>query len=216
MTIFILKNLHWAWWILIGGYLLAMIHRSVKLWFTYNEGRNYPKPELSTSEWQQFDNLLGQVRNAYNAGNKEAAENRIDEIWNQYYASIVASKESISGYVNALILWGFAGTLFGSFMALFQMGNALTLPSVSARIAGTAGILRDALSLAMLTSLLSSIIGAVVITFLCSGFLNRWIHRIASILNDQIHEIQVSNNISNGQLNKNELLNELSSRQGKG
>ena len=64
---------------------------------------------------------------------------RIDEIWIQFRAKVASHPEAVRGYVSALILWGFAGTLFGSFMALFQMGEALTQPSVSARITGRSG-----------------------------------------------------------------------------
>jgi len=155
----------------------------------YSAGREYEPDSPTSPEWEQFDGLLHQARTEYHFGNTEAAENRIDEIWIQFRSKVSSHPEAVSGYVNALILLGFAGTLFGSFMALFEMGGVLTRASVVERIAGTAGILRDALSLAMLTSLVSSAIGCAVITYLCLGFLNRWVNRTASILNEQIYRI---------------------------
>ena len=160
MTIFILKHLHWCYWLLFGGYLYAMIYRSIKVRTIYKAAKSNNPNKVFVREWKIFDELLKQAKEAYQAGIKEAAENRIDEIWIQFRARVSSHPEAVRGYVSALILWGFAGTLFGSFMALFQMGQALTQPSVSARIAGTAGILRDALSLAMITSLVASVIGS--------------------------------------------------------
>ena len=189
MTIFILKNLHWGYLLLFTGYLFAIIYRSVKVWSIYSIGRSYIGDNTGAMKWPPFDELFGQAQEAYENGITEAADNRIDEIWIQFQAQVGSYQETVKGYVNALILWGFAGTLFGSFMALFQMGETLTQPSVSARIAGTAGVLRDALSLAMLTSLLASVIGALAITFLCSGLQAKWVNGVASLLNDRIYRI---------------------------
>jgi hypothetical protein len=189
MTFFIIKHLHWGYWLLYSAYLFIIINKMTRVWAIYSAGCDYKTSRARTPEWKMFDNLIFQAREAYREGNKDAADNRIDELWIQFRATISSLSDSVSGYINAVILWGFAGTLFGSFVALFQMGEALVQPSVSARIAGTAGILRDSLSLAMLTSLLSSIIGAIAITFMCSGIQSKWINGIASILNNQVYDI---------------------------
>jgi len=192
VTIFILKHLHWGYWILFGCYLYAMIYRSIKVRTVYKAARSYGSTGMVSGEWRSFDILLQQVKETYRQGMVDAAENRIDEIWIQFRSQVSSHIEAVRGYVNALILWGFAGTLFGSFMALFQMGQVLTQSSVSARIAGTAGILRDALSLAMITSLVASVIAAIAITWLCVEIQSRWVTGVASILNDSIFKVYKS------------------------
>ncbi|WP_169829424.1 MotA/TolQ/ExbB proton channel family protein [Desulfatibacillum aliphaticivorans] len=112
----------------------------------------------------------------------------VDQVWLEYETEISSQVASIGGVVNSAILLGFFGTIYGTIFAFQEMTKALSTQNVVATQAISQAF-EGGLNTALLTSLLSSAIGAVIIFFLAvrtqprlKAFEKKINHRISSLL----------------------------------
>lgn len=118
----------------------------------------------------------------------------IDAIWADFDGRISSCSTTLNGYVSALVLVGFAGTICGSIGAFREMFKGLA----DGRAATEAFLAswNSGLSTALYTSLGSATIGAVIITLICSRWMQQRIKQlesqvalaIADILEEDTHE----------------------------
>lgn len=102
----------------------------------------------------------------------------IDAIWADFDSRISSCQTTLNGYVSSLVLVGFAGTIVGSIGAFREMFKGL-----AAGRAATEAFLaswNNGLSTALYTSLGSASIGAVIITLICSRWMQQRIKRLES------------------------------------
>ncbi len=92
-------------------------------------------------------------------------DNRVEQVWLEYETEISSQVASIGGIVNSAILLGFFGTIYGTIFAFQDMTRGLSVQSVQVTTAITQAF-EGGLNTALLTSLLSSAMGAIVIFFL--------------------------------------------------
>lgn len=122
----------------------------------------------------------------------------IDAIWADFDSRISSCQTTLNGYVSSLVLVGFAGTIVGSIGAFREMFKGLA----DGRAATEAFLAswNNGLSTALYTSLGSASIGAVIITLICSRWMQQRIKRlesrvsltIADILEEETHESQAA------------------------
>jgi len=122
----------------------------------------------------------------------------IDAIWADFDSRITSCHTTLNGYVSSLVLVGFAGTIVGSIGAFREMFRGLA----SGRAATEAFLAswNNGLSTALYTSLGSATIGAIIITIICSRWMQQRIKRlesqialtIADILEEEDHESQAA------------------------
>ena len=115
------------------------------------------------------------------------AESLIDAIWNEIDCRITIHFTSINGYVNTLILVGFAGTIFGSIGAFNQMFQGLAEGKAAAEVFSDAW--NHGLGTALYTSLGSAMIGGITLTFLMSRFFMTKAKRLETLVSLRVSEI---------------------------
>lgn len=93
----------------------------------------------------------------------------IDAIWAEVDCRISVHFQAIAGYVNTLVLIGFAGTIFGSIGAFNEMFQGLAKGQNAALV--FAASWNKGLSTALYTSLGAAAIGGVVLTLIGSRLL---------------------------------------------
>ncbi|MEA3465667.1 MAG: MotA/TolQ/ExbB proton channel family protein [Thermodesulfobacteriota bacterium] len=121
-------------------------------------------------------------------------ESVIDAIWADFDSRISSCHTTLNGYVSTLVLIGFAGTICGSIGAFREMFKGLA----DGRAATEAFLAswNSGLSTALYTSLGSATVGAVIITLICSRWMQQRIKQmeshvalaIADILEEETHE----------------------------
>ena len=171
-------------------YLYLIIHRLTYLFDLlrrvdaggYNSSR--PVTPLLPQGFLQplFDRL---ERSAINGtGSADAVA---DAIWFELDSQVSVHFAALNGYINTLILFGFAGTIFGSigaFNTMFQgMAEGMAAEAVFA------GSWNNGLATALYTSLGAATIGGSMITLLCSRFLSGRAKRLETLVALRIAEI---------------------------
>jgi hypothetical protein len=111
----------------------------------------------------------------------------IDAIWSEVDCKISIHFTALNGYVNTLILIGFAGTIFGSIGAFNEMfqGLAHGEPAATVFVASW----NHGLATALYTSLGAAAIGGTVITIICSKYLMSRARRLETMVALRINEI---------------------------
>ncbi len=118
----------------------------------------------------------------------------IDAIWADFDSRISSCHTTLNGYVSTLVLIGFAGTICGSIGAFREMFKGLA--DGQAATEAFLASWNSGLSTALYTSLGSATIGAVIITLICSRWMQQRIKQleaqvalaIADILEEEQHE----------------------------
>ncbi len=172
------------------GYLFLMIHRLVIL---YDRLRLVPPGEegilgpVGRRKPLDFLECLFQRLRRAAASKAGSADSIADAIWSEVDARVSVHFHALNGYVNTIILIGFAGTIFGSIGAFNEMfrglaqGQATTAVFVSSWNSG--------LSTALYTSLGAAAIGGPVVTLLCSRVLMVRAKRLETLVGLRIAEV---------------------------
>jgi hypothetical protein len=121
------------------------------------------------------------------------AESLIEAVWNEIDCRISIHFTSINGYVNTLILVGFAGTIFGSIGAFNQMFQGLAVGKAAAEVFSDAW--NHGLGTALYTSLGSAMIGGITLTFLMSRFYMTKAKRLETLVSLRVSEILDSSHV---------------------
>ena len=130
--------------------------------------------------------LFERLQKSVQAGGA-GAEPLIEAIWNEIDCRISIHFTSINGYVNTLILVGFAGTIFGSIGAFNQMFQGLAIGKAAAEVFSDAW--SHGLGTALYTSLGSAVIGGITITFLLSRLFMTKAKRLETLVSLRVSEI---------------------------
>jgi len=130
-----------------------------------------------------FFNLL---KEASSSGNK-GVDAIIDVIWSEVECRVSVHFIALNGYINTLVLVGFAGTIFGSIGAFNEMfaGIAIGKPASDVFLSSW----NHGLSTALYTSLGAAAIGGVMVSVLCSKFLMTRSKRLETMVGLRIGEI---------------------------
>lgn len=117
----------------------------------------------------------------------KATDAIIDAIWSEVDCRVSVHFTALNGYINTLVLVGFAGTIFGSIGAFNEMfgGIAMGKPAADVFVASW----NHGLSTALYTSLGAAAIGGVMVTVLCSKFLMTRAKRLETMIGLRIGEI---------------------------
>lgn len=115
------------------------------------------------------------------------AESVIEAIWNEIDCRLTIHFTAINGYVNTLVLVGFAGTIFGSIGAFNQMFQGLALGKAAAEVFSDAW--NHGLGTALYTSLGAAVIGGVTLTFLLSRLFMTRAKRLETLVSLRVSEI---------------------------
>ena len=133
-----------------------------------------------------LDDLLKHLEKKTTAG-AGSVDAIIDAVWAEVECRVTSHFTALNGYVNTLILVGFAGTIFGSIGAFNEMFQGL------AEGGPVTGVFMDSwnngLASALYTSLGAAVIGGVMVTLLCSRLLMSRAKRLETIVGLRISEI---------------------------
>lgn len=133
-----------------------------------------------------FEPLFARLKNAA-AGGTHSIEPVVDAIWSEVECRVSLHFTALNGYVNTLILVGFAGTIFGSIGAFNEMFQGLARGETAAVV--FVGSWNNGLATALYTSLGAAAIGGTMITLLCSRFLMIRAKRLETLVGLRISEI---------------------------
>jgi len=168
-------------------YLYLMINR---LTIIYDYLRSVSISDLSyREEVGQRDSLtflrpfFARLRSAPSAGR----ESVIDAIWSEVEGRIGIHFTALNGYVNTLILIGFAGTIFGSIGAFNEMFTGLARGEAATVVFAAAW--NSGLATALYTSLGAGVIGGIVVTLIYSRYLMTRMKRLETLVGLRISEI---------------------------
>ena len=171
-------------------YLFLMIRRLTVL---YDLLRCVPGGEkatcLKTNSKQALfflEGLFNKLETAVKKGAK-SIDCLIDAIWSEVDCRISVHFTALNGYVNTLILVGFAGTIFGSIGAFNEMFAGLARDEAASKVFAAAW--QNGLATALYTSLGAAAIGGTVITLLFSRFLMTRAKRLEALVSLRICEI---------------------------
>ncbi|NOY69160.1 MAG: hypothetical protein GXP53_06660 [Deltaproteobacteria bacterium] len=120
-------------------------------------------------------------------GGSPAVEAVIDAIWSEVDCRISVHFTAINGYINTLVLVGFAGTIFGSIGAFNEMFQGLAKGRAASRVFIDSWNL--GLSTALYTSLGAAAIGGFAVTLLYSRFLMTRAKRLETMIGLRIVEV---------------------------
>ncbi len=137
-----------------------------------------PRPEL---------NFLEPLFARLAATTGSAREAVIDAVWSEVEGRIGIHFQALNGYVNTLILIGFAGTIFGSIGAFNQMFAGLARGETATVVFAAAW--NSGLATALYTSLGAGIIGGLVVTVIYSRWLMARMRRLETLVGLRISEI---------------------------
>ena len=171
-------------------YLFLMIRRLTVL---YDLLRFVPGGEEATCLRDDFTRPLYFLENLFNklddAARRKAKSINclIDAIWAEIDCRISVHFAAINGYVNTLILVGFAGTIFGSIGAFNEMFAGLARDEAASKVFAAAW--QNGLATALYTSLGAAAIGGTIITLLFSRFLMTRAKRLEAMVSLKIYEI---------------------------
>ena len=171
-------------------YIFLIIRRVTILWDLLRKvpDVNSPPPiAIGENNILWFlDDLLKHLENKITSG-AGSVDAIIDAIWAEVECRVTANFTALNGYVNTLILVGFAGTIFGSIGAFNEMFRGL------AEGGPVTGVFMDSwnngLASALYTSLGAAVIGGVMVTLLCSRLLMSRAKRLETIIGLRISEI---------------------------
>lgn len=123
-----------------------------------------------------------------------SSDTLIDVIWSELDCQISVHFTALNGYVNTLILIGFAGTIFGSIGAFNEMFQGLARGESAAKVFVASW--NHGLATALYTSLGAAAIGGTVVTLLCSRFLMTRAKRLETMVGLRICEIIEEGNVT--------------------
>lgn len=121
------------------------------------------------------------------AGCTNSIDPIVDAIWSEVECRVSIHFTALNGYVNTLILVGFAGTIFGSIGAFNEMFQGLARGETAAVV--FVGSWNNGLATALYTSLGAAAIGGSMITLLCSRFIMVRAKRLETMVGLRISEI---------------------------
>ncbi len=121
------------------------------------------------------------------AGCTDSIDPIVDAIWSEVECQVSVHFSALNGYVNTLILVGFAGTIFGSIGAFNEMFQGLARGETAAVV--FVGSWNNGLATALYTSLGAAAIGGSVITLLSSPFIMVRAKRLETMVGLRISEI---------------------------
>ncbi|HDS16743.1 MAG TPA: hypothetical protein ENN66_09105 [Proteobacteria bacterium] len=116
-----------------------------------------------------------------------AREAIVDAIWSEVESRIGIHFTALNGYVNTLILIGFAGTIFGSIGAFNEMFAGLAGGESAAVVFAAAW--NHGLATALYTSLGAGVIGGLTVTLIYSRYLMTRMKRLETLIGLRIGEI---------------------------
>lgn len=111
----------------------------------------------------------------------------IDALWTEIDCQIGVHFKALTGYVNTLVLLGFAGTIFGSIGAFNEMFHGLAQGESAVTV--FAASWSNGLATALYTSLGAAVIGGMLGTILCSRVLLTRSRRLESLVAIRISEL---------------------------
>ncbi len=111
----------------------------------------------------------------------------IDAIWSEFEGRIGIHFAALNGYVNTIILVGFAGTIFGSIGAFNEMFTGLAKGETATVVFAAAW--NSGLATALYTSLGAGVIGGLVVTVIYSRYLMTRMKRLETLIGLRISEI---------------------------
>ncbi len=111
----------------------------------------------------------------------------IDAIWSEFEGQIGIHFAALNGYVNTIILVGFAGTIFGSIGAFNEMFTGLAQGETATVVFAAAW--NSGLATALYTSLGAGVIGGLVVTIIYSRYLMTRVKRLETLIGLRISEI---------------------------
>ena len=121
------------------------------------------------------------------AGCTNSIDPIVDAIWSEVECRVSVHLSALNGYVNTLILVGFAGTIFGSIGAFNEMFQGLARGETAAVVFVESW--NNGLATALYTSLGAAGIGGSIITLLCSRFIMIRAKRLETMVGLRISEI---------------------------
>ena len=190
-----MEFIHWIatkFGIFFGGvfliYLFLIIHRLVMLYDTLREvpqaSRALPERVGRIASLSFMEPLFERL---VLASPGPCAESIGDAIWSELEGRLTVHFTAVNGYINTLILIGFAGTIFGSIGAFNEMFQGLARGGEAAHV--FAGAWNHGLATALYTSLVAAVIGGGLITTICSRFLMARAKRLEVLVSLRICEI---------------------------
>ena len=171
-------------------YLYLMIRRLTALYDLLrqvsNENQSHFEPLGSGGPLDFLEPLFSQLKQTVVSGAGRPDE-VIEAISSELDRRVSVHFTALSGYVNTLILFGFAGTIFGSIGAFNEMflGLAEGVPAAKVFV----GSWNNGLATALYTSLVAAAIGGLLTTLISSRFLMSRAKRLETILNLQIFAV---------------------------
>jgi len=147
---------------------------------------NFLQPVGKAKCLEFLNNLFDRLTSAALMG-KNSSNSVIDAIWSELECRVSVHFSALHGYVNTLILVGFAGTIFGSIGAFNKMFQGLAQGEAAAIV--FVGSWNNGLATALYTSLGAASIGGSLITLLCSRFLMTRAKRLETLVGLRISEI---------------------------
>ncbi len=111
----------------------------------------------------------------------------IEAIWSEFEGRIGIHFTALNGYVNTIILVGFAGTIFGSIGAFNEMFTGLAQGETATVVFAAAW--NSGLATALYTSLGAGVIGGLVVTVIYSRYLMTRMKRLETLIGLRISEI---------------------------
>jgi hypothetical protein len=182
-----LKNFGFFFGIVFLFYIYLMIHRLILIYDylrTVKAGAPNYRQRVGKKACLAFlEPLFQRLRESEGAG-REAV---VDAIWSEIEGSIGIHFQALNGYVNTLILIGFAGTIFGSIGAFNEMFAGLAKGQSATMVFAAAW--NSGLATALYTSLGAGVIGGLVVTVIYSKFLMTRLKRLETLVGLRISEV---------------------------
>jgi hypothetical protein len=171
-------------------YLFLMIRRLIILYdilrFVPRGEDAHLRPGKSSKALLFLNGLFARYEAAATggAGGEEAVA---DAIWSEVDCRVTIHFTALNGYVNTVILIGFAGTIFGSIGAFNEMFRGLAHGQAAAMVFVASW--NRGLSTALYTSLAAAAISGSLITLLCSRFFMARAKRLETMVGLRISEL---------------------------
>jgi hypothetical protein len=180
--------------VFFGGIFLLFLYLMIRrLTVLYDVLRKVPPRDdysFNTVEFRTalkfLDHLFMRLSKAVASGTG-SRDSVVDAIWSELECRVTVHFTALNGYVNTLILVGFAGTIFGSIGAFNEMFKGLAQGEAASVVFVSSW--NNGLATALYTSLGAAAIGGSMITLLCSRFLMTRAKRLETIVGLIISEI---------------------------
>ncbi|NPA25919.1 MAG: hypothetical protein GXO34_08850 [Deltaproteobacteria bacterium] len=168
-------------------YIYLMIHRLTIIYDYLRtvplENRDYRQRVGEHAALKFLEPFFDRLRRTEGA----AREAVVDAVWSEVEGRIGIHFQALNGYVNTLILIGFAGTIFGSIGAFNEMFAGLAKGRTATTVFAAAW--NSGLATALYTSLAAGVIGGLVVTIIYSRFLMARMKRLETLVGLRISEI---------------------------